>query len=758
VNATAGRVARGQAWLMVTLRWLIVAAWAAGAGWIVWSGADPSRNAAPLISLVPGNAPALRVEAREQRLFSLPLSTDTAVVQRWPSGISAADQAAALRLALAHDRQKGGGTRLLAVPVPNTFGLAPGSRSPGSAIVTYLEHPPGTPPSDVIRAAGGYAQTLERRSGHVQGVTGILPGEWREGLLIQHDLGRVELATVLVIALLVALAFRSLAAALMTLAAVGIANLFADQLLVWAQVHGGVAIPDVLRPMQVALVLGVGTDYCVFYLSSFRQRTRAGEERLDAAKATCAETAPIVLVGGLILAAGLGALEVARVSFFRGLGPGLAITVVATMAVCLTFVPAAMAILGGLLTRPLWRRALRKPEPPAPAGPGAFARLRAGRPLAAVTAILVVVALGAGATQVGRLRLGFTEITGLPSRAPERVAYDSLVQGFAPGMLAPTRVVVWGRGVGAQGPALARLQSELERQPGVAGVLGPPDLPSREPRGVVYGRSGSAARFVVVLAGDPFGAQGLQDVQRLAGRLRGLTAQAGLHPRGVGLSGDSALGQQTTAAMRRDVLRVSAAVLVLTLLLLAVYLRSLVAPLLLVCASVLSVAATLGITAWVFGGLLGYGEMTYWVPYAAAVLLFSLGSDYNVFVTGRMWQAARVQPLRSAVAEAGPRAAGAVRTAGLTLAASFAAVALIPVRGFREFAFAMALGVALETFVVRPLLVPAMISLVGYPSGWPGGLLRRGAERTATQPEPTDAPAEARTANGRPAPPSASAG
>ena len=143
-------------------------------------------------------------------------------------------------------------------------------------------------------------------------------------------------------------------------------------------------------------------------------------------------------------------------------------------------------------------------------------------------------------------------------------------------------------------------------------------------------------------------------------------------------------------------MRVSIAVLIVTFLLLALYLRSLVAPLLLICASVLSVAATLGLTAWVFSDLLGYGEVTYWVPYAAAVLLFSLGSDYNVFVTGRMWQAARRSPLWSAVAEAGPRAAGAVRTAGLTLAASFAAIALIPVRGFREFAFAMAVGVALE--------------------------------------------------------------
>src|SRR5581483_1271973 len=108
VTVTAGRVARAGAWLVVTLRWLVVAAWAAAAAWIAWTGPNPSRNAAPVISLVPSNAPALRVEARELRLFSLPLSTDTAIVQRSPSGISAADQAAALRLAAHQDAGRSG--------------------------------------------------------------------------------------------------------------------------------------------------------------------------------------------------------------------------------------------------------------------------------------------------------------------------------------------------------------------------------------------------------------------------------------------------------------------------------------------------------------------------------------------------------------------------------------------------------------------------------------------------------------------------
>jgi RND superfamily putative drug exporter len=263
----------------------------------------------------------------------------------------------------------------------------------------------------------------------------------------------------------------------------------------------------------------------------------------------------------------------------------------------------------------------------------------------------------------------------------------------------------------------------------VKSVLGPADEPfgtGGDP-GLVYGKHGNAARYVVVLGSDPFGASAIDALARLRSDLPALADRAGLGGRTVGVTGNTALAQETTGAMRSDVLRISLVAAAVNVILLAIFLRALVAPLLLVTASVLSLGATLGITVWTFGDLLGYGELTYWVPYAVAVLLVSLGSDYNVFVAGRMWQEARRRPLRQAVAIAGPRASEAIRTAGLALAASFAAIALIPVRGFREFAFAMVVGILLETFVVRSLLVPALISLVGYGSGWPGKSLRRGS-------------------------------
>jgi RND superfamily putative drug exporter len=102
------------------------------------------------------------------------------------------------------------------------------------------------------------------------------------------------------------------------------------------------------------------------------------------------------------------------------------------------------------------------------------------------------------------------------------------------------------------------------------------------------------------------------------------------------------------------------------------------------------------------------------------VLLISLSSDYNVLIAGRIWREAERRPMREAIAVAIPQASRAIRAAGLSLAASFALVALIPIRPFRELAAMMALGILLETFLVRSLLAPAVLAVLGRLAGWPG--------------------------------------
>jgi RND superfamily putative drug exporter len=721
---TTGRIPRAYAWTVVRLRWPILIGWAAAAAYAAFILPAPVQPPDSLVSLVPQHSAAVRAETFALHRFRIPFTTEVAVVHRDPGGLSRSQQAGILAAAARIDRRARAhpGSGPVAVPVINLEGVVPGSRETGTTAITYLSYPPATPTLETIDSAN----RLRGGTGHV---TGIVPAEIHEGGLVDDALPLIEVATVALVALLVGIRFRALGAPLLTLAAVGTAYTLAEQALSHAAQRAGLEQPSLLRPLLVALVLGIVTDYVVFYLANAEVKTLEGRTRLEAAQGATAETTPIVLAGGSILIASFLALRIARAQVLQELGPALAIAVAAAVLVAVTLVPAALAIFG---------RALYWPRPPEPAAAGAgdepvrgrngLARLIAHRSAALVIGLACVAALAFAATQVRAAKLGVTTISGLPASAQERIGADNVGRGFVPGMLAPAQVIVARPGIASDLAGLARLEGELRRQPGVAAVVGPADTPFLHGQGALTTPSGGAARLLVAYRTDPYGATALHEVGALRDRLPALAAQAGLGRPRTALAGDGPIAHDTVASIRDDLVRVVAAVLIVNLVLLIIFLRALIAPVLLVAASALSVAAALGISTWVFQTVLGYGQLTYYVPFAAGVLLVSLGSDYNVFVAGRVWQEARVRPLRDALRIAPARTAAAVRTAGITLAGSFGLLAIVDIRAFRELAFTMAVGVLLDTFLVRPLLVPSLVSMFGELSGWPGRTLARGRD------------------------------
>jgi RND superfamily putative drug exporter len=199
-----------------------------------------------------------------------------------------------------------------------------------------------------------------------------------------------------------------------------------------------------------------------------------------------------------------------------------------------------------------------------------------------------------------------------------------------------------------------------------------------------------------------------------------LLDRAGFPHAEASFAGDTAMAAETTEMITDDLIYVGLAACLVNLVLLAVFLRSLVAPLLLVGASLLGIAATLGLTALFQRAVLGAPDITYYVPLAVGVLLLSLGTDYNLFIVGRIWQEAGSRDLPSAIRVAVPRASRAISIAALALGASFATLAIIPIDPFRSFAFAVCAGVIVDAFVVRTLIIPALLAVVGERSWWPG--------------------------------------
>jgi RND superfamily putative drug exporter len=311
------------------------------------------------------------------------------------------------------------------------------------------------------------------------------------------------------------------------------------------------------------------------------------------------------------------------------------------------------------------------------------------------------------------MALGNPLIRGLPDSSSPKQGYDEAAHSFGPGVLGPTMLVLEEPGIASRQAALGELQSRQSRAPGVSGAIGPSDEPPQGRYGVLLSPDGDAARFVLIFNSDPDGSEASEDLSGVEEELPGMLEASGLSRAEVGITGDTTIATELTESTWSALARVAPAAIAVLVLLLWILLRSWAAPLYLVGVSLLTVAAALGLTVYVFQGLLGYEELSFFVPVATSILLLALGADYNVFLISRIWREADRQDLRPAIRTAGSRAARAITVAGLILALSFAAVALIPIPADREMAFAMSVGLRLDTLLARTLLIPALVSRFG---------------------------------------------
>ena len=480
-----------------------------------------------------------------------------------------------------------------AFPLPNTAGLLAGTAEHSTTIVTFLYFRPGTSFGQQTAGANEYARWyLNQPADHVIGVTGPIPAEYAQSQIIQDHVFWVELATVLAIALILGLRFRSVGAPLAALACAGTAYVLAVRIVAWTAQRMGISLPPDLDPVLVVLLLGVTTDYSVFFLDGMRARLAEGVPRVRAARLATAEFAPIIAAAGLIVAAATASLAVARTDLLRAFGPGLALTVLTAMVVSMTLEPALMAVFGGLLFRRVPLR-LQRPgvrDPGAPRAGFTAARFAAARPMALLIAAVGIAGLLAAAWTARDLHLGSPLIRELPASATAVRASTAASDGFAPGILSPTEILVIGPGVTRQTRALARLQQELATQPGVAELAGPASFPGAPAGSGGSGGSGSAgtvaslnpmlaasggaARFALVEKTEPLDATAISRIRALRGRLAALGRSAGLSGVRFEVAGQTALIADSIDAVVADLGRVALAIVVVTLILLVLFLRS----------------------------------------------------------------------------------------------------------------------------------------------------------------------------------------
>lgn len=725
---------RGPAWWIgrsiVWARFFVIAAWIAGTA--LATSALPSglgNEGAELGSLLPSSSEAIEVEENSIETFGFPLISRSMVVAHKAGGFDAGEGAATLRFVARTDSGKSG---LKAVPFSAEGRPLQGGQI-GDTMLIYLYAEPSAI-HDEVGLSEEFATGLRQASGaETAHLTGAVPAAAAEGNLVEEHLPWVEIATIAIVVGILLIYFRSLAIPLLCLAGVALSYLLTDRLLGLVAERFGLAIPEEAEPVVVALLFGVLTDYLVFFLSGFRARLRQGASPVEAASTVTGELLPVISTAALMIAGATMTLALSGVEFLSAFGPAMAISVVVAAVVSLTFIPACLAILGRFV---FWPHRLEvvgdEPGEDVDGESGTRGRVigvAARHPI--FVTVVTVAALLAAASGLLAMELGNPILRGLPVKTQSRQGFDEATHAFGPGVVGPTMVVVEGEGVGSDEAGLAALRERIAEEPGVASVLGPTAGPAQPPPGVFVASDGSAARYLVVLEADPDGPVAPGILSDLESRLPELASASGLHGVTFGATGDTSIGHELTEDTWQAGLKVAPAALAVLLLLLWVLLRSRTAPLYLVGSSLLVVAAALGLTVYFFQGLLGYNELAFFVPVATAILMLALGADYNVFLVSRIWREAERRDLREAVRTAGTRASSAIAVAGLILALSFAAVWLIPIAAFRELAFAMFVGLMLDTWVARPLLVPALVSLFG------GSDHDRDPEREPLAPEPS---------------------
>ncbi|MFI0405081.1 MMPL family transporter [Actinomadura sp. 3N508] len=482
-------------------------------------------------------------------------------------------------------------------------------------------------------------------------------------------------------------------------------------------------VPDAALLLSTLIGLGVGIDYALFIVSRHRAGLREGLAPEEAAIAAARTSGRSVLFAGAIVCVSLLGMFAMKLDFLNGVAVATSLTVLLSVVAALTLLPALLGLLG---TRVLNRRQ-RRSLLAAPEGGGAdgqsavrgfavrWADTVQRRPKTFAAAALVLVAVLS--LPAFALRLGMSDQGTLPESNTARRAYDMLADAFGPGFNGPLQLVVRPRGEATEVPpdALQRLVDGVGATPGVAKATAMP-LP---------GQGGGASRMAVVQVIPTTSPQDAK-TDALIDRLRtGPAVRDGSLEVLVG--GGTALNKDLATALTSRLPLFLGAIVALGSVLLLVAFRSLAVPLL---AAVLNVAATgtaLGITValfqWGWGtGVLGIGKpvpITSFLPVIMIAMLFGLAMDYQVFLTGRMREEwLRTGDARQAAHAGLVRAGGVIISAALIMISVFGAFVLSGDMEGMLVGAGLAGAIAVDALVLRAMLVPAVMTLLGTAAWW----------------------------------------
>lgn len=444
------------------------------------------------------------------------------------------------------------------------------------------------------------------------------------------------------------------------------------------------------------LVIGAGTDYALLLVARYREELRRHEDRHEAMAYALHRAAPALLASAATVALGMLCLVFAEMNSTAGLGPVAAIGIAVTFVVMVTLLPALLVITGRWIFWPR-RPGYGSPEPTRTGFWAKVGRWIAPRPrkVWVVTSVILAIAC------LGLLRL---DTNGLATEDSYTQEFQSITGQQAlvdAGLVDQSNTVMVVGNAGTE-DAIAEALTGLEN-------VEPPKPPVT---------SGDVTFVEAAIGSDPASPEAFATVERVRDAVHAVDGADAL------VGGNSAFFLDTRDAANRDNLVIIPVILLLVLLILVALLRSVLAPVILIATVVLSFGGALGISALLFEYVFGFAGSDPGFPLFAFVFLVALGIDYNIFLMTRVREETMHSGTRKGALVALTSTGGVITSAGLVLAATFLVLGTIPVVFLAQLGVAVALGVILDTMIVRSVLVTAINMDLGGRIWWPSKLDR----------------------------------
>ena len=537
---------------------------------------------------------------------------------------------------------------------------------------------------------------------------------------------KLMVATVLLILVLLLVIYRSPILAIIPIIVVSIAFLVVSPILGAFAEQGWINKDAQAVAIMIVLLFGAGTDYCLFLITRYRDILLEEENKFLALSQAFKESAGAIAMSGLTVVIGLAALGLADYGAFQRFAVPFSVGVLLTGIAVLSLLPAILAMLGRAAFWPVIPRTVEMDEQYAvkkkrvvKARKENHRYMRKLGDFSTKHAWLVIII--AGALLIGlafvstQAKYNYDLLSSFPEDMSSREGFKLIEENFTPGELAPVQVIVETNGEDVD------LTEDLLALPYVSLVSE-----------VSVGQSNPTIQlYEVDLDKNPYSNEAMDDVDNLIQQLPDILANNGMTNAEdrFFVGGETSAQIDTRDVQARDEGVIQPVIIAITFLVLLVYLRAIITSVQLMVTVLVSFFAAIGAGWLIIHYILGHESMSSSIPLYSFVFIIALGNDYNIFMISDIWKNRRRNKSHTQSIAGGVASTGAVITsAGLILAGTFGVLASLPIQLLVQFGIVTAVGILLDTFIVRPLLVPAILTVFGKWSYWPGKLWKKPME------------------------------